>query len=84
MSLLAVTLTVPPFPQPELRRHVAPEAMKEPANRLMVCAEVVTEPALPELALSALMWLAAAVANPVEYLPAKDAPARGTDSSAPR
>src|SRR6266851_2745843 len=66
MSPLAVTLMVPPFPQPASVVQPAPEAMKDPARRLTVCADTVTEPALPEPELTALMLLGTEPSSPVE------------------
>ena len=54
---LALTVTVPPFPQPVLAAQLALEEMTEPASRLMVCPDTVTEPALPEPVVEALMLL---------------------------
>src|SRR5439155_1697832 len=56
----------PPFPQPASALQPAPEAMKEPASRLTVCADTVTEPALPEPELTALMLLGTGPSNPIE------------------
>ena len=66
MSPLARMLTAPPLPQPVSALQPAPEAMKEPASRLTVCADTVTEPALPEPELTALMLLGTGPSSPVE------------------
>ena len=66
MSPLAVTLMVPPLPQPASALQPAPEAMKDPASRLTACASTVTEPAFPDPELTALMLLGTGPASPVE------------------
>src|SRR5216683_585805 len=43
MSSIAVTLMVPPFPQPASALH----EMAEPASKLMFCPVTATEPAAP-------------------------------------
>src|SRR5438445_293124 len=66
MSPLAVTSMLPPLPQPASALQPAPEAMKDPARRLTVCADTVTEPALPDPELAALMLLGTGPSTPVE------------------
>ena len=66
MSPLAVTLMVPPLPQPASALQPAPEAMKDPARRLTACASTVTEPAFPEPELTALMLLGTGATSPVD------------------
>src|SRR5947208_672013 len=66
MSPPAVTSMLPPLPQPASALQPAPEAMKDPASRLTVCADTVTEPAFPDPELTALMLLGTGPASPVE------------------
>src|SRR5262245_55924636 len=57
ISPLAVTVTLPPLPQPEISWQFALEAIPEPPRIVMSRADTTTDPALPVAKLEALIKL---------------------------